>query len=483
MNTKINKINKVIKSESSVIVLSDIKKLKSDELSDKEIKYIQEQYKEQDKKLFAFNRLNKWLFILFIKVEKEKFKTLENCRKSGNDLTNLINSNQIKKIIIEDIEGAKDEILALTEGIVLSNYQFLKYKSKKEKKTNTFQTIEIFSSKVDASSLTELSILLESVCICRDMINEPVCYLNAVKFADEIEKMFKGTSAKVEVMNKKKIESLKMGGLLAVNKGSIDPPTFTIIEWKPSKYINKKPIVLVGKGVMFDTGGINVKPAGYMETMKHDMSGGASVASALLAIAKNKIPIYVIGLIPATDNRPDGNSYVPDDIITMFDGTTVEVKNTDAEGRMILADALSYAGKYDPSLVIDIATLTGAAARAIGKYATVGMNSKADKEFKILQESGTNVFERVVEFPLWDDYEDLIKSDIADIKNSGGVDAGAITAGKFLEHFTSYPYIHLDIAGPAFNEKRDSYRNIGATGVGVRLFYNFLKSKTTGSKN
>ncbi|MBU3926310.1 MAG: leucyl aminopeptidase family protein, partial [Bacteroidetes bacterium] len=182
-------------------------------------------------------------------------------------------------------------------------------------------------------------------------------------------------------------------------------------------------------------------------------------------------------LIPATDNRPDGNAYTPGDVVMMHDGTTVEVLNTDAEGRMILADALSYAKIYDPELVIDMATLTGSAARAIGSVAMVGMKSKSDQEFDLLKKSGDLVHERIVEFPLWDEYKEMLKSEVADLKNIGGADAGAITAAKFLEHFTDYPYIHLDIAGPAFIAKRDSYRPIGGTGIGVRLLFDFILSK------
>jgi leucyl aminopeptidase len=186
------------------------------------------------------------------------------------------------------------------------------------------------------------------------------------------------------------------------------------------------------------------------------------------------LPVWTIALVPATDNRPDGNAIVPGDVITISDGTTVEVLNTDAEGRLILSDALVYAKKYKPSLVIDLATLTGAASRAIGKYGIVAMGN-ADKEFDELKVSGNVVHERLVEFPLWDDYADMLKSDIADIKNIGGAIAGANTAGKFLERFTDYPWIHLDIAGPAFLDSPDSYRGKGGTASGVRLLFNYLK--------
>jgi leucyl aminopeptidase len=289
--------------------------------------------------------------------------------------------------------------------------------------------------------------------------------------------MGKESGFRTEILTKKKIESLKMGGLLSVNKGSVDPPTFTIIEWKPAKAVNKKPYVLVGKGLVFDTGGMNIKTGPHMGEMKSDMAGGAAVASAIYAVAKAKLPVYVVGLIPATDNRPSGNAYVPGDVIKMYNGTTVEVLNTDAEGRMILADALSYAIKYSPELVIDIATLTGAASMAIGKYGIVGMGSKSEKEMEKLKISGENVCERIVEFPFWEEYGELIKSEVADIKNIGGKDSGAITAGKFLEKFTDYPWIHLDIAGPAFVDAKYNYRGNGGTGVCVRLLFDFFKNK------
>jgi leucyl aminopeptidase len=257
----------------------------------------------------------------------------------------------------------------------------------------------------------------------------------------------------------------------------VDPPTFSILTWKPEKPKNDKPIILVGKGVVYDTGGLSLKPTNdSMDYMKSDMAGAAAVAGALYALASNKVPVHVVGIIPATDNRPDGNAYVPGDVIRMYDNSTVEVLNTDAEGRMILADGLSWAEKLDPELVFSIATLTGAAHAAIGKYGLVSMGNAGKKAMDALKKSGEQVFERIAEFPFWDEYDELLKSDVADLKNIGGRYAGAITAGKFLEHFTNYPYIHLDIAGPAFNKTRDSYRGKGGSGIGVRLFYDFIKN-------
>jgi leucyl aminopeptidase len=232
---------------------------------------------------------------------------------------------------------------------------------------------------------------------------------------------------------------------------------------------------LVGKGVVFDTGGLSLKPtAKSMDYMKSDMAGAAVVAATIFAMAKNNVAVHIIGLIPATDNRPDGNAYVPGDVITMFDGTTVEIKNTDAEGRLILADALSYAKKYSPELVIDIATLTGAADIVAGKHASVVMGN-TNEYLLNLKESGKETFERLIEVPLWEEYALPLKSDIADLNNLGTREAQSTIAGKFLEHFTDYNWIHLDTAGTPFLDEKDSYRPVGGTGFGTRLLYNFLK--------
>jgi leucyl aminopeptidase len=274
-----------------------------------------------------------------------------------------------------------------------------------------------------------------------------------------------------------------MGGLLAVNRGSVTPPTFTIMEYKPAKARNKKPVVLVGKGVVYDTGGLSLKPTpNSMDTMKCDMAGAAAVSCAMYAIAKAELNVHIIALVPATDNRPGENAYTPGDVIKMYDGQTVEVLNTDAEGRMILGDALAYAKKYKPELVMDFATLTGAAAAAIGSYGIVCMGTASEETKAKLKNAGNNVHERLVEFPFWEDYAKLIKSDIADMKNIGGPVGGAITAGKFLEKFTDYPWMHFDIAGPAFLGSNDSYRGKNGTGVGVRLIFDFIKNYQSENK-
>ena len=448
-------------------------------LNPKEITFLKKSLIDTKKNIITINRLDQQLYFSVVKKTiREEHLILEEIRKTGNALLHKAKEFDNPTITLISKELNKKEIIALAEGIALSAYCFDKYKSNVADNKNPLQKLELFSDAINESDILSYNIIWESVCACRDLVNEPVCFMNTQIFAKQVTAMFKNTKANVEVLNKLKIESLKMNGLLSVNKGSVDLPAFIVIEWKPAKAKNKEPYVFVGKGLMYDTGGINVKTAAGMETMKCDMAGGAGVVSAMHAIVRSELPVYAVGIVPVTDNRPGGNSLVPGDIINYADGTNVEVLNSDAEGRLILADGILYANKYKPALVITMATLTGAAHAAIGKYGIVAMGKDSETEFSELQRSGNEVFERLVEFPFWDDYDELIKSDIADIKNIGGPVAGAITAGKFLAHFTKYPFIHLDIAGPSFNEKTDNYRGQGGSGVGVRLLFNFIQKKS-----
>jgi leucyl aminopeptidase len=398
---------------------------------------------------------------------------LEDWRNRGFEIHETACRNKWQEMVIADQSGRPAWVEALAEGIALSNYQFLKYFTKSEEKKFTPGRLGILGGHPDA--VRRLSDRVLAVSLARDLVNEPVSYLNAEQLADDLTTAGLAAGLSVEVLDKTQIESLRMGGLLAVNKGSIDPPRFIILGWEPETPVNVAPLVLVGKGVTFDTGGLSIKPTpASMDEMKSDMAGAAAVAGTLVAMARMNIPVRAIGLIPATDNRPDGNAYAPGDVIRMHNNTTVEVLNCDAEGRLILADALSYARKYNPGLVIDLATLTGSAQVAIGAQGSVVMGTAPDETIDLLIRSGFSVHERLVRFPLWDEYAKLIESEIADVKNIGGRNAGAITAGKFLQRFTEYPWIHIDIAGTAFFTTRDSYRGIGGTGTGVRLLLDFI---------
>jgi leucyl aminopeptidase len=431
---------------------------------------------QSEKGLALLNHLDHVVIVKGLALMEAPIHTkLENARKSGYELLSVVNDFDLEAVVIENGGIEPQEFLAFAEGLALSCYQFLKYRTGKKDHSTPLQQIALVDPALTATQVEEMNRVLKAVYLARDLVNEPLSYLTAVQLSSEIENMGKEAGFDVEVFNKKKIESLKMGGLLAVNKGSVDPPTFSILTWKPDDAVNQHPIVLVGKGVVYDTGGLSLKPTlDSMDYMKCDMGGAAAVAGILYAVSANRLPVWVVGLVPSTDNRPDGNAYVPGDVVTMYDGTTVEVLNTDAEGRMLLADALSYARKYDPELVIDLATLTGSAHMAIDKFGIVGMGNAGREVMELLKESGERTSERIAEFPFWEEYAESLKSDIADLKNIGGKYAGAITAGKFLEHFTDYPYIHLDIAGPAFNKALFNYRGKGGSGVGVRILYDFL---------
>lgn len=404
----------------------------------------------------------------------------EQLRLVGGKLSARFNEQKAKTAAIFNHIDIKNADLFLAEGLALANYQFLKYRKEAKKMAHSLETVFLHDATTTSADIEELTNILEAVCIARTLVNEPLSYLTAEQMANEFVKMGETAGYSSEIFGKSKIEGLRMGGLLSVNKGSIDPPTFSILEWKPENAVNKQPIVLVGKGIVYDTGGLSLKPThNSMDMMKCDMGGAAAVSGALYAVAKNKLPLHVIVLVPATDNRPGLNAYAPGDVIHTYDGTSVEVMNTDAEGRLVLADALSYAKAYKPELVIDAATLTGSSLGTLGGEAAALMGNADETIKNQLKASSFATYERVVELPLWKEYADELKSDIADIKNLGGSFAGAITAGKFLEHFVDFPWMHLDVAGMAWSFKKASYITKGGTGGGVRLLYHFLKQRAS----
>ncbi len=465
----ISKIKGLKENQTTAFLIDNTDQLKAASLTDSEKQYIEKKLKEEQQA--ALFRVPNIFFFHKTKEDKEYLQK-ESARKAGAAFFDILKKEKIKSVQIT--RSAKKELtLPFLEGLLLAGYSFSKYKKKKDDYRP--DEILIADDAVSAEQIEELIKITEAVFHARNLINEPLSYLTAEKLSEEMEKMGREAGFSIETFNRKKIESLRMGGLLAVNKGSIDPPTFSILEWKPENARNKKPLVLAGKGVVYDTGGLSLKPTPKsMDYMKSDMGGAAVVAAALYAIAKNKLPVHVIGLVPATDNRPDGNAYVPGDIITMYNGTTVEIKNTDAEGRLLLADALSYAKKYDPELVIDVATLTGSAPMIAAHHALIAMGN-SDENLQKLKQTGEETFERLVEVPLWEEFGKPLKSPVADLNNLGAREGQTSIAGKFLEHFTGYPWMHLDIAGVAFLHEKDSYRPEGGTGFGTRLLYHFLK--------
>lgn len=398
------------------------------------------------------------------------FETKDDVRKHMTRIWNVCKKYAYESCLLVNNQQKPDVAYACIESFVLSSYDFTVYKS--EQKPSDFKTLACVS--VSEEDLLQISTITQAVFFARDVINEPVITLSTAVFAQKIVDLFKGTGAEVRVHNKQWIEQENMGGLLAVNRGSVDEPCFVHIQWNPKKE-QAKPLVLVGKGIVFDTGGLSLKtPSTYMETMKADMGGAAAVVGVMKAVVDLDLPQHIHALIPITDNRLSGNAYAPGDVIRMRSGLTVEVLNTDAEGRMILADALDYAKELQPALVIDVATLTGAANAAVGEHAAVYMGT-AQEEMERLEKVSLEVWEPLVKLPLWNYYEKQISSEIADIKNVGGPLAGAITAGKFLQKFTEYPWIHMDISGSAFLRTRSAYKGIGGTGFGVRTLVEFVK--------
>ena len=430
--------------------------------------------------VMVFDRLPYHLYFVSFDSERPAPECQERLRCTAAKVVRQLTADGDVDAAVTGGGTLPEEVAAFVEGLTLADYSFDRYRSKTQYHLGTLVIDDMF---VTRDELEAWKRLWNRIFWCREWVNLPVQDLTAPQFADELAAIaadLKGVSC--TVMNRKQIESLRMGGLLAVNRGSVDEPRFVVLEYdgttKRKDRKAEKPICLVGKGIMYDTGGLNIKPGDYMREMKSDMAGAATMASVLFAAADNQLPVHVVALLPMTDNRPSGNAYAADDIITMYDGTTVEVVNTDAEGRLILADAIAYAAKnYNPALIVTSATLTGAAVRAISTFGIAVMQQNAADPLTMMKLVGEQVYERLVEFPMWREYDKMIKSDIADLRNStASPQAGTITAGKFLAHFAAkVPFIHLDIAGVAYFSKAQQYYRVGASGYGIRLLYAFLQ--------
>jgi leucyl aminopeptidase len=374
---------------------------------------------------------------------------------------------------------AEEAAQALTEGSLLGLYRFLKYKTneenngKKEIRALTIVTEKTTAMKALQAGAKTGEIIAESTAMVRDMVSSPPVDMTPAIIAAKARQLAREFGLKLQVLERSQMEKLGMGALLGVASGSAQPPKFIIVEYRRG---GKKPVIaLVGKTITFDSGGISIKPSDGMDKMKDDMSGGAAVLGALRTAAALKLPLNIVGLLPATENMPGGSAYKPGDVLRTLSGQTIEIINTDAEGRLILSDALAYACRFKPALIVDIATLTGACRVALGQEAT-GMVGTDEKLKRKIREAGEKTGERVWELPLWEGYYDQIKSDIADMKNAGGRDGGVITAAALLSKFVQkYPWVHLDIAATAWTEKERPYTPKGATGIGMRLLTQFLR--------
>lgn len=368
---------------------------------------------------------------------------------------------------------------SVLEGVLIGNYRFDKYKSKKNSLPKLSVNVNTDGKFLSKEAINRAVKIINSVYFTRDLVNEPAITLTPQELAKRTKAELVKQGVKIRVINRSELKKKKMNSILAVGDASENPPLMMVLEYK-SGYKQAKKIALVGKGVTYDSGGLSIKPTDGMLEMKADMAGAGTVIGTIKAAAMLKLPVNLVGVIPVVENMISGRSYKPGDVITSYSGKTIEVKDTDAEGRIILADALKFACDLKPDEIIDFATLTGAVAVALGLF-TAGIFTKDDSIADSLSKSGNRVNEPVWRLPFGDEFNKLLESDIADISNLGPRWGGAITAGKFLEHFVdeNIPYCHVDLAGPSLKHKYTNYTEKYDTGYGVRLMIDYLMNKNS----
>lgn len=420
---------------------------------------------------------------MLVGLGPEELLTADRIRKSVGTAARIALRKKFKKIaLVAGETGAIDETTyqeALLEGVLLANYDFVSYKSS-EKKAKSFEQVVFYSGDLSTAKFhRKRNVLLATIEAChtvRDLGSTPPGDLYPESYAAITNKLCKQHKIRCEVWNESYLKKNKFNSVLAVGQGSTRPPRVVKIEYKPKKY--SKHIVLVGKGVCFDSGGLSLKDAGSMETMKDDMIGSAIVLSTIVAASKIKLPIRITGLMGLVENMPDGNSYKPGDVLRSRSGKTIEVLNTDAEGRLVLADLLDYASELKPDHIIDLATLTGAALVAVGDGCNAIMGTNQDLIDGIIK-SGQQTGEYVWQLPLLEDYQELLHSPLADLKNITGTRwGGTITAGLFLKEFVRHKsWAHIDLAGCWSSRERD-YRPYGASGEGPRFLIDWLLTQS-----
>ncbi len=424
-------------------------------------------------------------WVVLVGVGKKEKLTLEKIRQAGASATRRMLAAGFASFARGLLQvagaGAQEVAQALAEGTLLGTYAYqeLKTLSPEEKRSVKAITVVVANKKDEAPvkrGIQQGQVIAEAVSWARDMINRPANKLTPTIMANEAKAAAKRFGFRCRSLTPAALRRLGMNALLGVARGSVEPPRFIIAEYRGKGAGTKRPIVWLGKGITFDSGGISIKPADKMEQMKYDMSGGAAVLGAVRAVAALKLPVHVVGLVPATENLPSGSAQKPGDVVRALGGKTIEVINTDAEGRLVLADALGYAKRYKPEAMVDLATLTGACIVALGQHC-MGLMTNNGKLAEKVKKAGEKVGERAWELPLWPEYTEAIKSDVADVKNVGDGKAGAITAAAFLKEFAGEaPWVHLDIAGVAWADADKGYLRKGATGVGVRLLVELARN-------
>ncbi|NOX20998.1 MAG: leucyl aminopeptidase [Nitrospirae bacterium] len=404
--------------------------------------------------------------------EREKING-DRLRQAGGSAGSFCRQKSIKSISLSTANLRETGLLPDTfvEGFLLSTYMFGKYKSENGSYCPELKILS--KDRALKSRLPEIEAQIQAVFLCRDLVNTPSNDLTPDAFAKQALKL-KSRKVSVKVLTEKQIASAGMDAYLAVAKGSKNPPRFIEIRYRGG---SKKSVVLIGKSITFDSGGISIKPSSGMEKMKYDMAGGAAVIGIIKAAELLKLPVNLIGLLPAAENMPGGSATRPGDIVSTISGKTIEIANTDAEGRLALADAIEYAKRFDPEFIIDIATLTGACAIALGNEAAAAM-SNSEELIKDIVKASEATGEKVWPMPLYEEYREYLKSEVADIRNVGTDRAGSlVTAGYFLKEFAEdIPWLHIDIASIAWTDKDRPYCPKGATGFGVRLVTRLLRN-------
>jgi leucyl aminopeptidase len=427
--------------------------------------------------------------IVLVGLGKQGEFDLEKLRGAFAKAMQHLRASNIKKaatsIDFGFLPGRKDEVAqAVAEGALLGLYQYAPFKTIDRENLKDVEQLTIVAEKSDfaviEAAVEQARAIARAVYFTRDLVGAPSNRMTPAILAEEAARIATGNAVSFTVFDEAGLRELGMNLLLGVASGSNEEPRFIVLEYNGGRK-KAAPIVLVGKGITFDSGGICIKPADKMDEMKTDMAGAGAVMGAIMACAELRLPLNIVGLIPATENMPGGTALKPGDVVTSYSGKTVEVINTDAEGRLILADALAYASNYKPAAIIDLATLTGACIIALGDDVT-GMFGTDDSLKSELREAARETGELVWELPLWESYHEKVKSDIADYKNHGGRPASAIIAAAFLSKFVGdSPWVHLDIAGPAWSDKDKPYIPKGASGTGVRLLVEFLRNRARGA--
>jgi len=423
--------------------------------------------------------------ILVLGLGKEKDFTLAKLRQSASDAAKLLTQKQLDSLVMAlpqvsvKKEGLAAKVQAVAEGVLLADYSYDRYLPKdRPGRPAKLAEVTLLIGEDDSSAEARAAVasaeaVCAGVCFARDLVNAPGNLKSPEFLALQAVSMCEQNGIKARLLDRKELENAGFGAMLGVAQGSERDPYLIVMEYFGAAE-GAKPVALVGKGVVFDSGGISLKPAEKMDEMKMDMGGAAAVIGTLMAAARLKLPVNLVGVVPAVENMPSGTAIRPGDILTSLSGKTIEVLNTDAEGRLILADALTFVARYEPQAVIDLATLTGACIIALGNQAAAVLGND-DRLIGKLIKAGDHSGERVWQLPLWDGYMAQIKSDFADVKNTGGRPAGTITAAAFLQKFADdYQWAHLDIAGMAWEDKGQSGIPKGGTGYGVRLLIDYL---------